>query len=87
VQVVFDAVRFDEMLKVLVGDAVASSQTYCVELSLPYIAVYGQDVDLEDSGHLFRGQQVTIRISLEYHSLALLFYIYVWLYVTWLVLA
>jgi hypothetical protein len=73
---VFDAVGFDELLKVPLGDAVAASQTYRVELSLPYIAVYGQDVYLEDSGHLFRGQQVIIGLSLEHRSLALLFYVF-----------
>jgi hypothetical protein len=53
--VVFYAVRFDESLKVLVGNAIASTQTYGVELSLPYVVVYGQDVDLEDASHLFWG--------------------------------
>ena len=84
--VVFNAVGFDELLKVPLGDAVAPSQAYRVELSLPYVAVYGQDMDLEDSGHLFRGQQVIISLSLEHHSLALLFYVLVWLIVTQLVL-
>jgi hypothetical protein len=79
--VVFDAVGFDELLKVLLGNAIAPSQTYGVELSLPYVAVYGQDVDLEDSSHLFRGQQVIITFSLENHSLALLRYVLLWLIV------
>ena len=52
----FDAVGFNKERKILGSDAVTSPQTYSFKLTPSNVAVYSQNMNLKDSGHLFRRQ-------------------------------
>jgi hypothetical protein len=49
-------VSFDELDQVLRCNAVASPQTDGIQLTLADVAVYGQGMNLQNFGYLFRGE-------------------------------
>ena len=50
----------DKTIQVFGSYAVVSTETYGVKLTLSNVAVYGENVKLENLGYLFRGEQVVV---------------------------